>query len=284
MSGEEAYVKLAKILVDFSGEVGGLPSLREFFELLEWSSEDIYSTSLTFEATLRGGTVYSGIEGSRVPELSDAIFSDVTDILAGLSGEEGGEPMSLSDLADFLLPFINYEAENLLDISGGDVSGLSVAAPDRIAAPPKVGDVLAIPADGAWYAAIVLARNRFGVAFGIFREKFQSITSVDPRSSAVCPFPVYSDDMQVVNGSWQVVGHDEELLSVFPVEPEIYHSANPAWLNHEFGEFGAAETAAGNIRLIDDREARAVGITNDSYRQSYPSDFLQRSLGGLAIR
>ncbi|MFB6904588.1 hypothetical protein ACQZM9_11570 [Streptomyces sp. P11-1] len=283
MSGDHVRVKLAAIVLEFSEMTGSLPSLKEFLQLLEWSSDGIYSTPLAFEATLADGTVYSGPEGSQVPELSDSLFTDVADILAGLSDEGSKNPVPPSDLADILLPFINDEAATFMDVSSGDVSRLSTAATGS-ATKPEAGDILAIPANGSWYAGIVVARNRFGVAFGIFREKFDSLASVSPRHSTACKFPVYSDDAQVLNGAWEVVGHDESLLSTFPDEPEIYHSPIPVWPGRDFGEFGAAETPAGDIRLIDGDEARVVGIASGSYRQSYTSEFLQQSLESLEIR
>ncbi|MEH0630760.1 MULTISPECIES: hypothetical protein [Streptomyces] len=283
MSSSDASAKLAAILLEFSDMVGSRPSLEEFLQLLEWSSGGIYSPPLTFEATLADGTVYTGPGGSRVPELSDSIFTDMADILAGLLDEGSENPMSTSDLVGILLPFVNDEAASLMDVSSGDVSQLSIAGGSSIAE-PKVGDILAIPVDNAWYAVIVVARNRFGVALGIFRDKFHSQESVYPRRSAVRTFPVYSDDVQVLNGSWKVIGHDESFLSMFPVEPEIYHSPIPAWPGREVGEFGAAETPAGDIRLIDGDEARTVGIVDGSYRQSYSSELLQQSLGGLVSR
>ncbi|MFC9295786.1 hypothetical protein ACFTWH_10740 [Streptomyces sp. NPDC057011] len=280
MNGDRTNVKLAAIVLEFSEGAGSLPSLKEFLQLLEWSSNSIYSAPLAFEATLVDGTTYSGPEGSRVPELSDSMFTDAADLLAGLSDGRTGSPMPPSDLADILLRFINNEAANLLDVSSGEVAQLSIAATGS-AAKPEAGDILAIPADDGWYAVIVVARNRFGVALGLFRGKFDSLTSVNPQHSSACKFPVYSDDAQVLNGSWEVVRRDETLLSAFPDEPEIYHSPIPVWPGRDFGEFGAAETPAGDVRLIDGDEARAVGLSSGSYRQSYTSEFLQQSMNSL---
>ncbi|WP_143172608.1 hypothetical protein [Actinacidiphila paucisporea] len=216
-------------------------------------------------------------------ELSDSMFTDMADILAGSSDVRNGGVMSPSDFMDVLLSFVNDEGAGLLDVSGGGVSQLSIAATESVAV-PEVGDLLAIPADDGWYGVIVVARNRFGVALGIFREVFDSLTSVDPQYSTAYRFPIYSDDAQVLNGSWELVGHDENLLSAFPGEPEIYHSPIPAWPGRDCGEFGAAETPAGHMRLIDSDEARSVGITSGSYRQSYTGVFLQQSLNGLVRR
>lgn len=280
MSGERVNAKLMAILLEFSDTAGGRPSLKEFLELFQWSSEAIYSAPLEFEATLADGTVYSDPAESRVSEMGDSVFTDVADFLAGLSDEEGGGPVSPNDLANILLEFVNSEAANLADVSGGDVSRLSIAGAGRVAR-PKVGDILAVPADGAWYAVIVVARNRFGVALGIFGERFRSLDAVHPERSSACRFPVYSDDTEVVNGSWRVVGRDEGLLSAFPAEPEIYHLPSLTFPGFDFGEFGAAESPSGAVRLIDGTEASAVGISTGSYRQAFTGKFLQQSLDDL---
>ncbi|MEU3280716.1 hypothetical protein [Streptomyces antibioticus] len=283
MSGEHVDAKLMAILLEFSETAGGRPSLKEFLELFKWSSEAIYSAPLEFEATLVDGTAYSGAAESRVFDMSDSVFTDVTDFLAGLSGEDGGSPVSPNDLANILLEFVNSEAANLVDVSAGGISRLSVTGAGSVAR-PEVGDILAIPGDGAWYAVIVVARNRFGVAFGIFGEKFSSLDAVHPDRSSACKFPVYSDDVEVVNGSWHVVGRDADLLSAFPAEPEIYHSPSLAFPGFDFGEFGAAESPSGAVRLIDGTEARAVGISTGSYRQAFTGEFLQQSLDDLVKR
>lgn len=282
MSANDANGKLAVILREFAEMVGGNPTLKEFLQFLQWSANGIYPMPLTFEVLLADGSVYSGPEESRVPELSDSMFTGMADLLAGMSGRGGG-PVAPNDLASILLDFIDSKASNLQDVSSGDISLLSISVKEG-ADSPSVGDIIAVPVGDFWYAVIMVARNRFGIAFGIFREKFDSLASVKPQGSAACKFPVYSDDLQVLGGSWEVVGHDETLLSAFPVEPEIYHSPVPNWPGFDFGKFGAAETPAGDIRLIDSGEAKAVGVIDGSYRQAFSSNFLQQSLEGLARR
>ncbi|MEU5324128.1 hypothetical protein AB0G67_46525 [Streptomyces sp. NPDC021056] len=278
MSSERTDTKLVQILLEFSETAGGRPSLKEFLELFKWASDAIYSAPLEFEVTLTDGSAYSGPAESRVPEIDDSLFTDVIDFLSGLP-DEGGGPASPNVLKDILLAFINSDAANLSDVHSG-VSGLTITETGGVAR-PEVGDILAVPVDGSWYAMIVLARNRFGVAFGIFAESFHSLEAVLPERSSACKFPVYSDDAEVVNGSWKVIGHDDNLISAFPSEPEVYHSPKFAFPGFDFGEFGAAESPTGDIRLIDANEARAVGISTGNYSQSYTGEFLQQSLDGL---
>ena len=283
MSGERVKADLMAILLEFAESEGGRPSLKEFLELFKWPSEAIYSAPLEFEATLADGTVYSGPAESRVSEMNDSVFTELTDFLASLSGEDNEGPVSPHGLANILLEFINDEAENFVDVPSGGISSLFVSGAGGVDR-PDVGDLLAIPVDGGWYAVIVVARNRFGVALGIFGEKLPSLEAVHPEPSSACKFPVYSDDTEVVNGAWKVVGRNEGLLSAFPAEPEIYHSPSLAFPGFDFGEFGAAESPSGTVRLIDGAEANAVGISTGSYRQAFTGEFLQESLDGLVRR
>jgi hypothetical protein len=262
--------------------VDGRPSLKEFLQFLEVSSRGVYPSVLCLAAILPDGTAYSSREDSRVSELNDSMFTDMADLLADLVDEDG-RPESPDVLAGILLSFINDRASEFLDVPHGGLSRVSIVERFNKAA-PKVGAILAVPTGEFWCALIMVARNRFGVAFGIFGEKFSSLTSVHPRRSAAYRYPIYSDDSQVINGTWSIVGHDEDLLSIFPAEPEIYHSPALGWPDVDFGQFGAAETPAGEIRLIDRKEAEAVGIIDGSYRQVYPGRLLQQSLGELMSR
>ena len=64
-----------------------------------------------------------------------------------------------------------------------------------------------------------------------------------------------------------------------PAEPEIYHKPGQ-WsdLGIDTGEFGAAETGNGTIRLIGPDEAREVGLLDGTYRQVETAEVLQRRL------
>ncbi|MGW7439595.1 hypothetical protein [Streptomyces sp. NPDC054849] len=273
---------LTAVLLELSEQIDSPPSLSEFLELLEWSSDDIYSGPLQFEATLAGRIITSESNQSRVPELGDSLFSDVASILSGLiKGSE--RHITPTELANILLIFINDQADHLMDVTSGDVTSLSVV-PAESAAEVTVGDVLGIPAaDGGWYATIAVARNRFGLALGLFQGRFESRPSMHPEDFTPYRFPIYTDDAMVSNGSWYVVGHDDALLSHFPPEPEIYHSPG-FWPGIDFGEFGAAEDPSGGIRLIGGEEARAVGLTDGTYQHSYMSEFLSQSLSELLSR
>jgi hypothetical protein len=88
---------------------------------------------------------------------------------------------------------------------------------------------------------------------------------------------VYTEDSLVKDGTWKIVGTDESLLALFPADPPIYHKPG-AWPGIDTGEFGAAETADGPMRMIGADEAREVGLLGGTYRQTYPAAYLQKVL------
>ncbi|MFJ7592955.1 hypothetical protein ACIQZO_37395 [Streptomyces sp. NPDC097617] len=283
MNSQERFsADLKALLLELCEQMGGSPTLSEFLEILEWSSDDIYSGPLKFEAVLADRIVTSESNQTRVPELSDSIFSDVASALSVLVNGSGSH-VTPQELASILLIFVNDQEGNLLDVTRGDVASLSVMLAGSVVE-VAVGDVLGIPAaDGSWYAAVVVARNRFGLALGLFRTRFEMCPSMHSEGLAPHGFPIYTDDAMVSNGSWEVIGHGDARVAQFPPEPEIYHSPG-FWPGVDAGEFGAAESPSGGIRLIGSEEACAVGLADGTYQHSYMSEFLGQSLGALMDR
>ncbi|WP_169809276.1 hypothetical protein [Actinomadura chibensis] len=288
MSDVEALVsELASISAEFGEQVGRRPSLGELLELLGWASHGVYPAPLAFNVNLKGGRRYSGLGGSLVGELNDSIFVDATSFLAAMAEGADGRLSSTSKLASSLTSALKDPRISLEDVAGGDIAELTVDAVKNISK-PRIGAILAIPASpargGGYYLASVVARNRFGTALGLLRGKFDIPRIVSGGNLTVRQFPIYTDDRLVANGAWKVVGHDDDLLSLFPAEPEIYHAPDLQWPGMELGEFGAAEKPSGEIRLIEIDEARAVGLLDGSYRQSYPGEFLEQALENLVDR
>jgi hypothetical protein len=95
---------------------------------------------------------------------------------------------------------------------------------------------------------------------------------------------VYSDDDFISSGRWQIIGHDEALVALFP-EPEIYHRPQPAISGvPPVGPHGSAETASGRLRDIDREEAEDVGLLDGTHHQVYPPEILEKSLDLLVGR
>ncbi|MCF6526624.1 hypothetical protein [Streptomyces sp. JJ36] len=276
MSDVDALMlKLAALSDEFEEQVGSRPSLGELLQILGWASHGIYSAPLTFDVKLKGGKRYSGVGATRVGELNDSIFVDAASLLADAAEVSSGRPLSPLGLASFLTTSLKESGILLSDVTREDVEEVTVRAPKKVSK-PEIGDVLAIPVSGAAYRmASVVARNRFGTALGFIRGKFQVPRPVIGEQAAACRFPIYTDDRLVAAGAWQVVDHDENLLSLFPAEPEIYHTPDLQWPGMNLGKFGAAERASGEIRLVEIGEAREVGLLDGTYRQSYLGESLE---------
>jgi hypothetical protein len=272
---------IAALAAEFREQVGSQPTLGELLEILGWSAHNLFSVPLAFKPKLTGNRRYEAPRASLVGELNDSVFVDAADVLSVLAKHVAGSnkmPISVSDFAS-ALALVLRESRIPMEGAGGDeVSVLTAAVPKRIAK-PKIGDILAIPAAGGGYhLTSVVARNRFGTALGLIRGRFPVPRIRETAHLGVRRFPVYTDDRLVSTGAWKVVGHDESLLSLFPEEPEIYHAPDLRLPGIDLGEFGAAETPSGEIRLVDIEEAGAVGLAGGGYQQAYMGESLMRLL------
>ncbi|WBB58741.1 hypothetical protein O7599_24390 [Streptomyces sp. WMMC500] len=268
--------KLAALATEFEEQVGKRPSLGELLELLGWASHGVYPVPLAFNVKLKGGKRYSSLGRSLVGELNDSIFVDAASFLSAMAKGASGRLLPTSELASSLVLTLKDSRISLEDVAREEVAELTVHTAKK-PTKPRIGDVLAIPASGGGYRiASVVARNRFGTALGFIRGRFDVPRPASGERLVVHQFPIYTDDRLVATGAWRVVGHDENLLSLFPAEPEIYHAPDLQWPGIDLGKFGAAEKAAGEIRLIEIDEARAVGLLDGTYRQSYLGELLEQ--------
>ena len=63
-------------------------------------------------------------------------------------------------------------------------------------------------------------------ALGLFADTFPSPRAAALGTKATVPYVVHTDEQQLVNGVWKVIGHEESLMALFP-EPEIYSRPEP---------------------------------------------------------
>jgi hypothetical protein len=246
-------------VAEMADELGGPPTLGEFLEVLGWAAAD--GAPARFAATLTGGKPYRSESPSRVPDLDDNVFAEAGEYAHGLDVAR-----VLADLRDGRII--------LSDVSPSEIGGLTVETPKKRVAKVSPGDVVGIPAaSGGFRPAVVLTRNRFGTAIGLF-------DGVSPNGQVGrlrAARHVYTDESLIKNGTWPLVDHDESLCALFPADPPIYHKPN-AWPGVDTGEFGAAETATGGMTPISEDEARSIGLTDGTYRQTMNSAFLQKQL------
>ena len=290
---DEAGSGLAEVAAEFAEELGGAPTLAEFLELLGWAlpmnsdaTDGTFHEPLKFKVVLTEKKPYHCEAPSRVGELNDHLFEDAREHHAALVErmyDASDAPVTPQQFASAILQVLRSGRIVLADVKGEDVRKLTADVPKKRVAKPKPGDVLAIPArTGGYHMAVVLAHNCFGMAVGLFRG-----TSAQGRldaglRAAARKYPVHTDRQLVADGTWKVVDHDEGLLALFPSAPCIYHRPD-AWKTfggsaEEYGEFGAAETSDGTMRLIGPDEAREIGLQDGTYRGVILGDFLQRIL------
>jgi hypothetical protein len=285
---DDAGEALSGLVTDLAEQFGGQPSLAELLEVLGWSvpAEDDALTGgfpvpLKLTAKVKGNRRYESERPSRTGELNDAAFVDASaflSLLAEQAAARTGELVSPAVLAADIATVLKTSGTRLADLGADEVVSLRADVPKR---KPKAqpGDVLAIPAAaGGYHLASVVDRNRFGTALGLLRG-----TVGFPRLGGATPAVLrrhcfHTDDEQVAAGVWKIVGHDEGLRELFPRPSEIYHGTDLEWPGVDLGEFGAAEPAQGELRLIAEDEAREVGLIDGSYRQSYLSEHLQQAL------
>jgi hypothetical protein len=277
----------AEVAARFAAEIGDPPTLAEFLEVLGWaipSNSDAvdgtFTRPLKLAATVKGKR-YRSDRPSRVPELNDGVFEDARDHVARLAERihaAGGVPLAPQQFAAAVLQVLRTGRVGLADVGGDDVRKLVAEGGGKRAAKLTPGDVLAIPVPGGHRLAVVITRNRFGTAIGLFEGVSRDGRPGADILRAPREHPVYTEESLVKNGTWKVVDHDENLLGLFSADPPIYHKPG-AWPGIDTGEFGAAETGDGPLRMIDEAEAREVGLLDGGYRQTRPAAYLQKVLG-----
>jgi hypothetical protein len=204
---------------------------------------------------------------SRVAELNDNAFVLSANLIALILDTHAGVSCRLTtaSLSKLLTELISQVPDGLLEESATTAPAITVLG-SPVRQHPKVGDLVAIPAaDSGCYQAVILARNRFGTAFGFFKGRHE-LASIANLESDIHPYPVYSGEELIREGQWRIVGHDDSLRSLFPQDPEIYHF------------MGVAETADGTLRQVSDQELTLVGVTDGSYQQVYHSSYLEQLL------
>lgn len=283
---DDLAARFGEVTADVADELGGAPALAELLDVLKWSVppnsdalDGSFQVPCPFTATLSGNKRYRPEGESRVPELNDDAFEQTREILAALAEKlqrGSGSPVAPQDFAAGLAQVLRAAGLELADTNTAQLRRLATTARKRrITLAP--GDVLAIPVPAGYRLAVVITRNRFGTALGLFDG-----TTPSPRPSTdVLRRPrtpaLYTEESRAKDGTWPVVHHDEELLANFPESPEVHHAPG-AWPGIDTGEHGAAETGEGTMRFIDAAEAREVGLADGSYRQTRTAADLQKQL------
>ena len=150
---------------------------------------------------------------------------------------------------------------------------------DKAAKRGEIGDIVAIPArDDRHFLGVVLDRNAFGTALGLFEGTHPAHAISAADHPPVVGRPVYVGELGVARGRWQIIGSDRGLVDLFPAKPEIFHRPDPDLLDDSVGPHGAAESPDRQVRQLSEQEAREVGIYDPDFVQIYPSEQLEDRL------
>jgi hypothetical protein len=285
----EAARGLTQLAKSIAHELGGPPRLAELLEVLGWGSESLRK-HVTKEPPLPLLLIPQWhSEGSRPQprpsqggELNDHAFVDAGELLSGLAKKlaagKGSRP-NVGDVAHLLGQGLRRVQPELLDdFYPTDLRGLTVEA-DQAPKRAEVGDILAIPArNGGNFLAVVLDRNNFGTALGLFEGTHPPRAITAMKHPPVVDRPVYVGEEAVASGRWRVVGHDDDLVELFPIKPEIFHRPDPDLLDENVGPHGAAETPDRQVRQLSEQEAHEVGIFDPDFTQIYLGEQLEGRL------
>jgi hypothetical protein len=288
---------IKEVADEFAAEMRHRPSCADLFEILTWAlrtgDKDKLSDVNTYNIIAlrpqmkkrdgRPDSLDRDYSGGAVAGLNDAVFVAASDFLLRLVKafkDATGRLPSLTDFCDLLVDGLRQCDELLLDdIFPAQITSVKPEVLKQKKITPRVGDIVAIPArNGDYFFAVVLAKNAFGTAYGLFEGTSRLKPVSKDSHPAVNPRPVYSADDLIESGRWKIIGHDEGLLSLFPEEPEIYHRQRADRPNPQLGPYGAGETASGKLRPLTREEAEEIGLLGDEYRQSYLPETLENYL------
>ena len=284
MSAETTARALERIAEEAASDLDRPPTSGELLEILAWGLRSLPDDKVDgFQAASLTGLKAGYERGAKadrdsgeVAELSDAAFTEAADLLARLAKDLDGP--ALQELLDAVVEGLHEAGDDVLsDVKPAQVTKIEPQLRKSKQPKPKAGDLVAIPVDGAYELAVVVARNRFGTAYGLLgrRDTPRPVTANSLPDEL--PPPVYAGDDPVVEGRWRIVGHDEELLTRFPEEPEIFHPPRSD-LPGDVGEHGAAEKPDGTLRKLSAEEAKEVGLDRDDFQAVYYGEDLEQRL------
>ena len=279
---------LTRLLKGIADELGSRPRLAELLEVVGWGAESLRKhvsdePPLPLILLPRGrGGVSPPPQPSRTGDLDDHAFVGAGDVLAEiaerLAASKGYRP-TVDDVVDLLGQGLRRVRPELLeDYDATDFEGVTVRS-DKAAKRGEIGDIVAIPArDDRHFLGVVLDRNAFGTALGLFEGTHPAHAISAADHPPVVGRPVYVGELGVARGRWQIIGSDRGLVDLFPAKPEIFHRPDPDLLDDSVGPHGAAESPDRQVRQLSEQEAREVGIYDPDFVQIYPSEQLEDRL------
>ncbi|HEX6919978.1 MAG TPA: hypothetical protein VF314_07100 [Actinomycetes bacterium] len=261
----------------FEEQIGRAVTVAELLEVLEWALPGVQgpvSVSATLAGHRKAVSPSSG-GSSAVPDVGDAVFALATEAVSALVPADASADVDPRRLGADLTDALRRSQLVLGDVDIHDVRTVRCTVPLRKAR-MQPGQAVAIPVAGGARLAVVLDRNRFGVALAVL----DGVMRRPHVTEAALGGPVrviHTDDQRLAQGAWWVLGRDAAWVERLGVEPEIYHS--PRSCNGEAqGEFGLAETPDGRLRRVGREEAEGIGLLDDTYRQVLLSEEVEKRL------
>ncbi len=257
------------------------PYVNEVIEVINYACKyisadiflDVYpSNILSLKSTYNKN--YSLNSTLNIFEVSDSVIVAANEYIVGLSNRiniENNEKLSSTDFFNLLAETIKttnaiYDHEKLINIKPKKNPAKKVKV--------EIGDIIAIPRptdNNKFYFCIILERNRFGTAFGFFKNSHLSFSN----NLSTLPYCIVSGEDLIQSNKWLIIKNDPALLNLFKSPAEIYHKPD------DESKYGYAEDDEGNLRKILKDEAEITGLISGSYRQTYLEDFLEKKLEDL---
>jgi hypothetical protein len=272
MTSQKTVDRAARGLTELAEAIedtlGRPPTLAELPEVLGWAARPLTGTRPTITPKVRG----KASTENQAAELPDHVHDTAAELVNAVTKD-------VRKLGDIVLAGLKQAGEGVLsDVDPADITAIKI---DKPTGPkrPKPGDLFGIPVDDHRVVpAVVITKNDFGLALGLFGEPVEPPVSLNARTP-IRKRPVYTDQERIADGSWPSLGHDTKLLKLFPADPEMYYPPRNDIPGMDYGPHGTAESPDGSTRDLTEQEAREIGVLDPGYQQIWSPDDLQAELG-----
>jgi hypothetical protein len=231
---------------------------------------------------------------SRTRELNDNCFVLAHELVVDLCRafeEEINDKPTTAELCELLYWGLRSSSPDILkDINVENLVELRPIVSRRRKIRPKRGDLIAIPAneDSVFLVLYLGLFGHFGHAFGILQGSHKRKPPSPKWEPQPIGRPFFTGLEYIASGRWSIIAQHPEWLTLFPVEPEYYHSKSDFLDDEKIGPFGSAETASGYegqkdrpdivdyssatetcvLRHLSEKEAREIGLLGNDFFQS----------------
>jgi hypothetical protein len=280
------------IIDEFQEMKGRKPKINELLSILliEIQSlsndlyEDISSSNITHLYAITEKDHCSSKNpfhlSNELSNLGDGVFSASANFLVEISRliqKNMGQNPTLNDFCLILIRSLN-------DYDSSIFYGYSQIKAKYKKITPSRGDIISIPLDSAssehsfFYMLVLIEKNQFGFAFGLFSGIFKHIDIHQIHHLKIKKYPIYSGTRFISNRKWAIIGNNPKALSLFPNHPEIFHYKIYNQDDENIGFFGSGESPNGTLRDLTEQEAIEIGLFSERYESTYLEEELKQAL------